>query len=134
MGADFVFAVATFKNWDKGYDEEIQLNERKERLIRLIAEATPTQLEEYFDNRGTTGDDELDKKLTILEKRKVIIKVIMDFFECLTSREVGSFLHEDCKFYLAGGMSYGDMPSDSVDLIYNFFYISPELLNRVDIC
>jgi hypothetical protein len=130
MGADFVFAVAVFKNWDSGYEEQNQLDERKEKLIKIVNEATPSQIQEYFDSKD---DDEFPKDLTLVGKRNTIIKVVEDFFDCLNSRESGSFNHEGDRFYLSGGMSWGDLPTDAVNLIYDFFNISSELLKRVDI-
>jgi hypothetical protein len=131
MGADFVFAVAVFKNWDTGYEEQNQLNERKDKLIKIIKEATPRQVDEYFENKG---DSEVTgKDLTLVGKRNVIIKVIEDFFDCLNSREVGSFQLDGNRIYVSGGMSWGDPPTDSMDLIYDLFHLSSEILNRVDI-
>lgn len=63
-------------------------------------------------------DEELEEKVLTEERAKEIMKrIVEEFFECLNYRDIGSFEFKGSRIYLSGGMSWGDSPSDSSDVI-----------------
>lgn len=73
---------------------------------------------------------EMLKKAEEYEETEQIKTVINSFFDRLNGREVARFSRLGRDFYITGGMSWGDSPTDTFD-IFSDFWDLPEEITRI---
>ena len=106
MGADFTISVIEIKKGDElAY---------KERVISGILEITEGWLKENAEGYDLYSID------TDIEIKPQLIAIINKTWDAFESRNVAWHEFNDMTFYIAGGLSWGDDPSDEYSLFSDF--------------
>lgn len=131
MGADFTLTSIV----EVG---DMKLEEREKLMIDYARNIEDNQITLFLDfYEQFHGEDSLPDDVKKI--RKDVIDCIREFFEAIDSRDVTLFSLGNSRMILTGGMSWGDAPTDSYDVICRFNELPDELLklggftNRIDI-
>jgi hypothetical protein len=113
MGADFVCAVVALKNKKNG-DNYVPT---KKTIDKVIKDFVPTEeeLSEFEEEFSMTKEE-----VGVIFFKETTTHIVNEFFDCFTCRDVGTLCFK--KFYLiiSGGMTHGEPPTDSYELIHYF--------------
>ena len=122
MGADMLLAgfVASqeFAKGDLKYREQ-----RKKAMLEELEKVSVDDLIELGDYMGDSED---------LPNLKTIAKeAIEEAFNNLDSRDVTTWYYGKVVFFLTGGMSWGDSPTDSYDAFQKMSLLPDKILNHL---
>lgn len=112
------------------YKTEIESSDLDERRNVLLAEvdlASPEILKHYYNEK----DEDIPEDIEEMKRQHKMM--INNFFNSLNYRDVSWINHKGDRLYITGGMSYGDLPTDSCSTFEDFNYISPEILGKAKI-
>ena len=116
MGADLVFSGFWIK--EKSDLKAVEQNMLKEvNKIKNVKQFASLQ-ENYL----------AEGKVSLSELKRISVKIIKKVFANLESRDVSYVKHRDERFYLSGGLSWGDNPTNSYALFDNFLYLPERVL------
>lgn len=151
MGADLIFSWFAIKK-EKYNPKDLKESEKK--MLKAVDKLTEKDISEILE--FLEESDELDNVETEVDKlkksekdpRKRIVnslenkdnkywmkaakpfikKIIKETFQSLDYRDVGNITHKGDIIFLSGGMSWGDLPTDSCDTFNKFGMLPKKIL------
>jgi hypothetical protein len=158
MGADFIFNRVIIKKGKEEITKKKMLkaiekfkipelvNDTKLQIVLSLNKDFSNELSEFneywemgrlkeTDEKGRplyAGTDPKDKnngkRLTLEQARSDMKELVEEFFNSLEYRDVGCFEHKGDTIYITGGMSWGDMPTDSTTTFNGMMYLPQKIL------
>ena len=152
MGADLVFswfAIKRERTTEKG------LKEIKEKMLKAVEKLNIKDLssiESSIEDNSLDAELELEmgklpeeedlrkriintlenneNKMYVEASKRVFKKIIEDTFDSINGgyRDVGEIIHKGEVIYISGGMSWGDLPTDSCGTFEKFNYLPKKIL------
>lgn len=134
MGADLCLACISIKNYPKNKPKVFHLHGIKNQIrfrTRIMLQSLEEkgvmdkyQWEELYNFISGDSPPEDEKEMI-----KDAIEIINNFSECFNGRDVVVLKYPERSILLSGGMSWGDSPTDSYDIISKFSMLPEWLLS-----
>lgn len=105
-----------FAKGDKKFREQ-----RKHVLLAAIEQLEPKDLADLDEYLGDDGDD----------PKTTAKKTVEEVFASLEYRDVTTWYYKNVVFYLTGGMSWGDSPTDTYDCFMKFSLLPDKVLEHL---
>lgn len=126
MGADLCFGYIFDLN------TSTDMAKRIDKIIKHIAGLSKKELEYNFKYVfENSGEDLPETKKEILKELKILLE---DFRDSLGGRDIGEIMiGSNCSLIFSGGMSHGDSPTTSCDLLYQIAEFPESILKKADL-
>jgi hypothetical protein len=122
MGADMLLAgFVVSREFAEG-----TLEYREQRKKAMLEELEKLSIDDLIELGDYMGDSEDLPNLKTIAK-----EAIEEAFNNLDSRDVTAWYYDKVAFFLTGGMSWGDSPTDSYDAFQKVSLLPDKILNHL---
>jgi len=100
--------------------------EREQRKKAILAEVEKLEATDLIDLGGYLGDSE-----DLPNLKTVARETVEEVFNSLDYRDVTTWYYNEIVFFLTGGMSWGDSPTDTYDCFMKFSLLPDKVLKHL---